>query len=294
MEMHKNISSPRGVAKSSIESDGQLVRVRHHVHHFKWHCEYVTESLEAERTNKYEEIPISVYSHFRFYRSRLGLLRNIDSLELEIDEEMWFSVTPEGIAKSHARSFRAVIEAGILLDAFCGLGGDMIHLRPGIFSVGCDISEARLRTARSLHAQVGKNQTDYVLANSMSRRSCFRSHAFHVVYLSPPWGHCGIRNRKQAPVFGRRKLSSLDVNGFTVFERALALTNDSCIAYYLPRGMDLTEIQELAEIAGDSSRLFIDVHASYDPDDETCAGSEIHKVRAVTAYFGPLADSKLV
>jgi hypothetical protein len=54
--------------------------------------------------------------------------------------------------------------------------------------------------------------------------------------------------------------------------------------------MDEREIVILAELTGNGDRVHVDVHESYDPDDDVTNESEKYKVRAITAYFGHLAD----
>ena len=100
-------------------------------------------------------------------------------------------------------------------------------------------------------------------------------------------------NRKQTPVYGRRKLTTLEVDGFRVFIQAMKLAKDMNIAYYLPRGMDVSELRLLAETAGEKDNLFVDIHESFDPDDETVSEKHRYRVRAITVYFGNLVQPKL-
>lgn len=213
-------------------------------------------------------------TEFRFYRSRLGLHEMIDSVNIDIDEEMWYSVTPSGISKDHARRFGDKRNV-LLLDMFTGLGGDLLHVAPNVFSIGCEIDTNRILLAKSLYSQLGKSQADFVCCDSINGKSCFRKNSFDIVYLSPPWGYEGVRPRRRAPVFGHRRLSSLTIDGRLVFEKAQELVRND-IVFYLPRGMDAEEIRSLS-----ASPPHVDIHVSYDPDDpeDSC------KVRAITAYF---------
>jgi hypothetical protein len=230
----------------------------------------------------------------RFYRGRNGLIDDFDELGLDPDPEMWFSITPKEIAKSHAENIQRDPENILSLDAFCGVGGDILHMPPQCFVVGCDIIQERLNIARSLNDKLGKAGADFVLTDSVHGKPCFRLHAFDAVYLSPPWGHEGVRNRRKAPVFGNRKLSSLALNGTSAFQRALKLAKNHNIAYFLPRGIDENELWILGELTGNGDRVFVDIHESFDPDDETCDDPvEKFKVRAITAYYGRLADLRL-
>jgi len=218
-------------------------------------------------------------------------LKDIDELKIEIDEEMWYSMTPEGVGKSHARSVKRAFDCGLFLDAFCGYGTDMIYQSRTITTIGCDISEARLHAAKRLHARLGRSHSDYILADSVNGKSCFRrAPIFDVVYLSPPWGHRGIRNRHQQTIFGTRRLNQLLVDGTIAFKRALSIVRNFNISYYLPRGISESDIVRLAMLTRSSQLVFAHAHAAFDPDDETVSSDEEkYKVRGLTIYFGNLA-----
>ena len=208
--------------------------------------------------------------------------RSIDIVDIDIDEEMWYSMTPSGISKSHARRFGS--KPCILLDSFTGIGGDLLHLDSNVFAIGCEINQERILVAKSLHSQLSSSRADFVLSDSHNGNSCFRPKSFDLIYLSPPWGYLGVRPRRISPVFGNRKLALLELDGSLVFHRARQLVKNDRIAFYLPRGMDLWELAELARETGSPNDLTVDVHASYDPDDQVV--KDKYKVRALTAYFG--------
>lgn len=230
---------------------------------------------------------------FRFYRGRHGLFDFIDDIIDKLDDETWFSITPSEIAKMHAKTICENPDILLILDSFCGVGGDILHFPKSTFLVGCDINRQRLETAIQLNKQHGNTRCDFVLTDSVRGvRSCFRPQSFDAVYLSPPWGHTGIRCRQVQPIFGSRKLSSLSVDGFSAFLRALRLTKNANVAYFLPRGMKESELTLLAEVSGDSRNFWVQVHESFDPDDETVSKKSKYKVRALTAYFGNLAQDK--
>jgi tRNA G10 N-methylase Trm11 len=223
----------------------------------------------------------------------LGLIRNIDRLDLDIDEEMWYSITPEAVAKSHARTVSRVVSHGLFLDAFCGYGTDMIYHNKYITTIGCDVVIERLVSAKRLHASLGKSHSDYVLTDSVNGKSCFRQEKiFDAVYLSPPWGHQGIRSRDKDSFFGNRKLHQLIVDGTEVFKRAIPMARDDNIAFYLPRGIAESDIIRLSMMTRNCMNVFAHIHCSYDPDDETGSNEEL-KARAITVYFGRLAKKFL-
>jgi trimethylguanosine synthase len=58
----------------------------------------------------------------KYWNQRYSLFSLFDS-GIKMDEEGWFSVTPEPIAKHHASR----VGAGILIDCFTGVGGNTIQ-----------------------------------------------------------------------------------------------------------------------------------------------------------------------
>lgn len=172
---------------------------------------------------------------------------------------------------------------------FCGIGGDLIRYPKSLFAVCCDLVESRLHVAAKMHERLGACRVDFVLTDSVAQKSCFRHKCADAVYLSPPWGHFGIRNRHIAPVYGYRKLSSLEIDGFKVFSKALDLAKMNNIAYFLPRGMDMEHLEQLAIMAQSLNRWIIEIHESFDPDDQTANEIDRYRVRAITLYFGRIA-----
>lgn len=227
----------------------------------------------------------------RFYRGRRGLLGAISDLEITIEEEMWHSITPEEIAREHVRIFFSGSQSGLILDAFCGYGTDILYQEPKLVAIGCDIILERLVIARKIHSQISRAPVDFICADFLRGRSCFRAgDVFDVVYLSPPWGHCGIRNRKHEPdAFGRRRLNQLTVDGNLVFKKALNMVRNDNIAYYLPRGMAESDLIRLATLTNNSRLIAAQAHYSYDPNDETTTKTDQLRIRGVTVYFGNLS-----
>ena len=127
-----------------------------------------------------------------------------------LDEEGWYSVTPEGIADQIAERCRC----DVILDAFCGVGGNAIafaktcergapnrlvstsvltHPPPAISPViALDVSPIRLALARHNAALYGvEDRIDFILADFFSFARTLEQRPgrrIDVVFLSPPWG----------------------------------------------------------------------------------------------------------
>jgi trimethylguanosine synthase len=133
-----------------------------------------------------------------------------------LDEEGWFSVTPEAIANQIAERCRC----GTIIDAFCGVGGNAIAFakvcergeyiidvwRKGldpefctILVIAIDNSATRLTLARHNAAVYGvADRIEFILGDFISfakslqhqssRSLTTRRRPIDVVFLSPPWG----------------------------------------------------------------------------------------------------------
>jgi trimethylguanosine synthase len=111
-------------------------------------------------------------------------------LPLLMDDTGWFSVTPASIAAHIATRCRC----DVILDAFCGVGGNAIAFAKTCERViAMDIDETRLRLARhnALHYGVA-DRIEFVLCDyvewAKDPKGAAAREAIDVVFLSPPWG----------------------------------------------------------------------------------------------------------
>lgn len=78
----------------------------------------------TQKADKLEEEEENVTPLVRkYWRQRYDLFSKYD-LGIKMDEEGWFSVTPEEIAAWHAQRCAG---AGVVIDAFAGVGGNAIQ-----------------------------------------------------------------------------------------------------------------------------------------------------------------------
>lgn len=140
--------------------------------------------------NPYPSLP-SKYWHQRYrYFSRFdeGVV---------LDEESFYSITPESLALHMAR--RVGNKGCLGIDWFNGCGGNAIQMasrREEVgFMIGCDIDVGKLRMSKK-NAEVYNVDLniDFVLCDSTNNLSCFRTSTttkqptFDISILSPPWG----------------------------------------------------------------------------------------------------------
>ncbi|EIN06326.1 S-adenosyl-L-methionine-dependent methyltransferase [Punctularia strigosozonata HHB-11173 SS5] len=229
-----------------------------------------------------------------------------------LDEEGWYSVTPERIADQIAERCRC----DVVLDAFCGVGGNAIAFAKTCERViAMDTSPLRLALARHNATVYGvADRIEFVLgdyvafAKSYASGTSVRSSAtatapssprkIDVVFLSPPWGgpsylagspvktkpaYITDQDEEDLPVEDRHPTYSLSsiqpVHGAELFRLTRKITHN--VAYFLPRNTGLEEIGALLP-CGESGTERVEV-------EEAWMGS---KLKALTCYFGGLAASQ--
>ncbi|KAL0954180.1 hypothetical protein HGRIS_005311 [Hohenbuehelia grisea] len=234
--------------------------------------------------------------YFSLYSSPPGCL---------LDEEGWYSVTPELIADQIAERCRC----GTILDAFCGVGGNAIAFAKTCERViALDISPTRLALARH-NAQIYgvADRIEFILADYVSFAKIYaerwpnpsaEARQIDVVFLSPPWGgpsyisspskaRPGSSATPAEPDLETDAVSdySLDsirpIHGAELFLLSRKITRN--IAYFLPRNTDLVEISNLVEQSGGTGgQEMVEV-------EEEWMGS---KLKALTCYFGGLVQGQ--
>ncbi|TEB39893.1 S-adenosyl-L-methionine-dependent methyltransferase [Coprinellus micaceus] len=214
------------------------------------------------------------YRYFSLYSEPPGCL---------LDEEGWFSVTPERIANQIAERCRC----DTILDGFCGVGGNAIAFAQTCNRViALDISSTRLALARHNAEIYGvADRIEFVQADYLSfiENQVLQSNTrkIDVIFLSPPWGGPSYLDgpaQVQTPAEGEHPpyhLSSIQpIHGADLFKRSRVVTPN--IAYFLPRN---TVLSEIAELAGNEK---VEV-------EEEWTGS---KLKALTCYYGGLAEGQ--
>ncbi|RXW21790.1 hypothetical protein EST38_g4074 [Candolleomyces aberdarensis] len=195
-----------------------------------------------------------------------------------LDDEGWFSVTPERIANQIAERCRC----DTILDGFCGVGGNAIAFAQTCNRViALDTSPTRLALARH-NAQIYgvADRIEFIQADytSFIQSRLLRGdpRKIDVIFLSPPWGGPAyLDGDTEETVNGEHPsyhLSSIQpIHGAELFRLSRSVTPN--IAYFLPRN---TNLNEIGELAGEEK---VEV-------EEEWTGT---KLKALTCYFGGLA-----
>ncbi|KAI0825643.1 RNA cap guanine-N2 methyltransferase-domain-containing protein [Irpex lacteus] len=232
------------------------------------------------------EVPEHLKKYF-YQRERYFSLYSSGCL---LDEEGWYSVTPELIANQIAERCRC----GTILDAFCGVGGNAIAFAQTCERViAIDTSPTRLALARHNAAIYGvEDRIEFIQADYLEFARSYLSnpvqHKIDVVFLSPPWGgpeyisgdNLTSREGDQRNMHPEFSLASIKpIHGTELFTLTRQITRN--VAYFLPRNTNLQEISD----------LLLQSNAPSPPQEvveveEEWMGS---KLKALTCYFGGLA-----
>ncbi|KAL3538619.1 hypothetical protein ACH5RR_001985 [Cinchona calisaya] len=203
----------------------------------------------------------------KYWRQRYDLFRRYDE-GIRLDEEGWFSVTPEEIAVRHALRC-AGSGAGVVIDCFAGVGGNAIQFaRVCNHVIAIDIDPKKIVLAMNNAKIYGvQDRIDFIVGDFFQLAPSLKG---DVVFLSPPWG---------GPSYKTIKKFSLDLlkpkDGHSLFQVAQAITPN--IIMFLPRNVDLLEVDQLSWL-------------SSPPLDIEIEGNVVRgNLKGITVYFGDIA-----
>lgn len=175
----------------------------------------------------------------KYWMQRFRLFSQFD-LGCRLDEEGWFSVTPERIARHIAERSRS----DVVVDLFVGCGGNAIQFAlASHYVLAIDLDPTKLALARHNARIYGvADRIEFILGDALTLLPRLGALA-NVLFLSPPWG---------GPEYASAPTYSLDqiqlkggVGGKEMMRRVLEVCPSVCVL--LPRNVDL---RELAEVGG--------------------------------------------
>uniref|UniRef100_UPI00398F3081 trimethylguanosine synthase isoform X2 n=1 Tax=Pristiophorus japonicus TaxID=55135 RepID=UPI00398F3081 len=173
------------------------------------------QKLKSQRKNKKRRKKKKVY-HIpsdivaipeltKYWAQRYRLFSRFDE-GVKLDQEGWFSVTPEKIAEHIANRVMQSFHCDIIVDAFCGVGGNSIQFAlAGKRVIAVDIDPVKIDLAQNNARVYGvTEQIEFILGDFMLLASDLKADA---VFLSPPWGGPDYVN---AEIFDLKTMMSLD------------------------------------------------------------------------------------
>ncbi|KAJ0969143.1 hypothetical protein J5N97_022020 [Dioscorea zingiberensis] len=197
----------------------------------------------------------------KYWCQRYLLFSQFDS-GIKMDEEGWFSVTPESIARHHASR----CGTGTVVDCFAGVGGNSIQFAmKSNHVIAIDIDSQRIDFAQHNAAIYGvRDKIDFINADFFQMAHRLKGDS---VFLSPPWG---------GPEYTKVQKYNVETmlkphNGSFLFNIATQMAPK--VIMFLPRNVDLNQLVELALSATPPWALEVERNFLNG------------KLKAITAYF---------
>ncbi|KAG9478813.1 hypothetical protein GDO78_012461 [Eleutherodactylus coqui] len=200
----------------------------------------------------------------KYWAQRYRLFSRFDE-GIKLDEEGWFSVTPEKIAEHIAYRVRQCISGAVVVDAFCGVGGNAIQFAlAGMHVIAVDIDPVKLDLAYNNALVYGvADRIELICADFMCIARDLKADA---VFLSPPWGG---PDYVSAETFDIKTMMSPD--GYPLQALSQQITKN--IIYFVPRN---TDVEQVASLAGPGGQVEIEQNFLN------------KKLKTMTVYFGDL------
>ena len=216
-----------------------------------------------------EPVPKDIIKKFgpgieKYWNQRYRLFSRFDE-GIKLDKESWYSVTPEKIAEHIAERCRC----DVVIDAFCGAGGNTIQLAFTCERViAIDIDVTKIEIAKHNAAVYGvADRIEFIIGDYFDVAPNLKADA---VFLSPPWGGPAYSDAK---VFDIKTMIVPD--GEEIFKVANKISNN--VAYFLPRNVD---IEQVVRLAGAGVKMEVEQNFVN------------NKVKTITAYFGELVKEQ--
>ena len=178
------------------------------------------------------------------YWAQRHLYFNLYDDGIQLDPESWFSVTPERIAQRIASRTK-----GIVVDAFCGCGGNAIQFaKAGCFVLAVDLDVSKLMMARHNAAIYDVlHRIDFLYADAIDILPTLKA---DVVFLSPPWGGPAYQdldtyNLSRDLILPSPGTGGKNLNGLDLAELAAKAAPN--LAYFLPKNTALDQALNVAK-----------------------------------------------
>ncbi|KAG8063128.1 hypothetical protein GUJ93_ZPchr0003g16734 [Zizania palustris] len=197
----------------------------------------------------------------KYWAQRYSLFSLFDS-GIKMDEEGWFSVTPELIAKHHASR----VGTGVMIDCFTGVGGNAIHFATKCKHViAIDIDPQKIDCAQHNATVYGVNDhIDFITGDFIPMAPHLKG---ETAFMSPPWG--GPDYAKVDVYDIKAMLKPCD--GYSLFKLATSMA--STVVMFLPRNIDQNQLADMC--------LSVDPPWAVEVEKNFLNG----KLKAITAYF---------
>jgi len=198
----------------------------------------------------------------KYWYQRYSLFSKFDD-GIQMDKEGFYSVTPEIIAGHQARRCMS----NIVIDAFCGVGGNAIQFAftcERVIAIDNDVKKIEMAKNNARIYGV-EDRIEFITGDFLKLSPHLKA---DVVFLSPPWGGPNYNDKEQYD------LNQMTPNCYEIFKNARVICPN--IAFFLPRNVNLDQVREMAE------ESICEVEENYING----------KLKTVTVYFGELIQKK--
>lgn len=277
--------------------------------------------ISSEQADAYHDtLLVNDPTLHKYYHQRYDLFSLFDQGIL-LDAQSWYSVTPEAIARHHARKIlfnvlhrheividdffpaesywqiedaafiealnaiagvEEILENTILIDGFCGAGGNVIQFAQ-IFKhvIAIDIDPVKLYLAKN-NAHVYGIPSDRILyyeadyfefMQNLARKGSLTRNNF-VVYLSPPWG--GPSYRESGKFFDPKFIFAERGGVEAIVQVTVGLTEN--LALFLPKNICRKDMKNMTKKLKFKNKT-VTFEENYLGD----------RLKAMTLYYGDLA-----
>ena len=258
------------VIKHELEDDEPIYSItKTKVHKFKTNNFLFIEGRQSQP----DQISVSNYFAQRYYYFSLF------DKGIKMDEESWYSVTPEEIA-IYISKIPKNTNKSTITDAFCGCGGNTIQFSKNFAHVNAvDISKEKIDLCQnntkvySCDENISFYNSDYF---DFKEKSDY-------IFLSPPWGGANYKNDNE---FTLKKWIYPDIE--TIISHSLQLSQN--LMFYLPRNTDIEELVGLLykcgkeEIKNNDNTIYLDVQYLH----------SANKIKAILILYGEEFNSVTV
>lgn len=223
----------------------------------------------------------------KYYHQRYDYFKLFD-FGIQIDEEGWYSVTPEAIADHIAQEALAIAKTSlngnsdphkklVVLDAFCGVGGNTIQFAKYFDQVlAVDLDPTRLSMARN-NAQIYgvADRITFIQGDVFEILQDMRDKAIDLVFMSPPWGGPDYVSKS---VYCARE-DIFDGRGLELFQLGRSISKN--LILFLPRQCDIFSIAKMVKLSDGHKDSII-------KDDESFVVEQHwlrNRLKAISIYF---------
>ena len=175
----------------------------------------------------------------KWWKKRHFLFSKFDQGIIIESNESWYSVTPEEISHSISKFFfKNFYSESVILDAFCGVGGNTIQFAKYFKVIAIDIDPKKIEAARHNAKIYNVEQNIEFIVGDYFRIAPGLKNKVDAVFLAPPWG--GPKYKK-LPTYDLE--INMPLNGKKIFSVASSISKN--IAFYVPKNTNRDQLMNL-------------------------------------------------